>query len=106
MNREDILRAVQSEKQETGEYERSVARKAVMYGSAVGVLLCIVMLALELWVFKKMDFGKPTILLVICGFADLYEGKMCKGKRLVIKGLAEMAIAVFFLLAYIGAFVV
>ena len=60
MNRDEILKAVQAEKNETGEYERSVARKAVMYGALVGVILCTAMLALELWIFKKVDFGKPA----------------------------------------------
>lgn len=106
MNREEILLAAQAEKQETGEYENTIARKAIMYGAAVGVMLCTVMLVVELWVFKKIDLGKPTMLFAISGFANLYEGLKCRVKKKIISGIIEMIVAVLSLLLYIGAFFV
>ncbi len=103
MNREEILIAAQSEKQETGEYEKTVARKAIMYGAALGVMLCSVMSVVELWILKKVDLGKPAMLFAISGFANLYEGRKCKEKKKVISGLIEIIIAVFCLLLYVGA---
>lgn len=103
MNREEILKAAQSEKQETGEYEKTVARKAIMYGAALGVMLCTVMLVVELLIFEKMDFGKPAMLFAICGFANLYEGGKGKEKKKVVSGVVEIIITVFCLLLYIGA---
>lgn len=103
MNREEILLAVQSEKQETGEYENTIARKAIMYGAAAGVMLCTVMSAVELCFFKKMDFGKPTMLFIICGLANLYEGMKCRVKKKIISGTIEIIVAALSLLLYIGA---
>ena len=106
MDREDILKAVQTEKQETGEYEDNIARKAIMFGTALGVILCLIMTAVELWIFKKLDFGKPTMLIAISSFANLYEGRKCKEKKKIVGGLIEAMIAVFCLLLYVGAFLV
>lgn len=106
MDREEILRAVQAEKQETGEYEKNVTRKAIMYGAALGVGLCTVMSVVELWIFKKMDFGKPTILLAISGFANLYEGKRIRKKRAVLGGVIELVIATLGLILYVGALLI
>lgn len=103
MNREEILKAAQSEAQDTGEYERNVARKAIMYGAASGVMLCTIMSVVELWIFKKIDFGKPAMLFAISGFALLYEGIKGKDKKKFIGGLSEMFISVFCLFLYIGA---
>lgn len=103
MNREEILNAVQSEKQELGEYERTVARKAIMYGAACGVAICMVMMVVELFIFKKFDLGKPTILFAISGFAKLYEGIKNKIKKMIIGGTIELFIMVIGMLVYIGA---
>ena len=102
MNREEILKAAQAEKQEMGEYEKNVARKAAMYGAAVGVALCTIMIMVELLLFKKMDFGKPTMLFAISGFANLYEGIKNKNRKMVIGGSIEMFIMIIGLLLYIG----
>ena len=106
MNREEILLAAQSEKHETGEYENTIARKAIIYGAVVGVILCTVMSVVELLVFKKIDLGKPTMLFAIGGFANLYEGWKCQVKKEIISGIIEMIVAVLLLLLYIGAFFV
>lgn len=106
MNREEILKAVQLEKQEMGEYEQTVVRKSLMYASAFGVGLCLIMLVVELIMFKKMDYGKPAILFVLSGFSKIYEGRKLKEKRKVIGGLIEMFGAIFCILLYIGAFFV
>lgn len=103
MNREEILKVVQSENQESGEFEKNIARKAVMYGAALGVALCVVMYVVELLVLKKFDMGKPAMLFAISGFANLYEGRKCKNKKKFNSGLMEMIGAVICLLLYIGA---
>ena len=103
MNREEILKAAQSNKPEMGEYEKSVTRKALMYGTALGILLCTVMGVVESWFFNTVDWGKPTILLAIIGFANLYEGSKCKNRNKVFGGLVEIIIAMVCLGLYVGA---
>lgn len=106
MNRDEILKAVQLEKQEMGEYEQTVVRKALMYASAFGVVLWSIMLAMEILVFKKIDFGKPAILFAISGFSKLYEGKKIYEKKKIRGGLIEIFVAIIWVLLYIGAFFV
>lgn len=104
MNREEILKAAQSGQMETGEYEKNIARKAIMYGAAVGVALCVIMYVVELLVLKRFDMGKPAMLFAISGFANLYEGRKCREKKKFTCGLMEMLGAALCLLLYIGAF--
>ena len=54
MTNEEILKAAQSSKEDIGEYEKTVVRKSLAYGSAVGVGLCMLMVLLELLIFKKI----------------------------------------------------
>lgn len=76
MTNEEILKAAQSSKEDIGEYEKTVVRKSLAYGSAVGVGLCMLMVLLELLIFKKIDFGKPALLFAIAGYADFYGRKV------------------------------
>ena len=106
MTKEEILKAAQSSKEDIGEYEKTVVRKSLAYGSAVGVGLCMLMVLLELLIFKKIDFGKPALLFAIAGYADFYEGLKCKITKKKIKGIVELVVAVFGVLLYVGAFLV
>lgn len=102
MNREDILKVVQEEKSEAGEYEKLIARKSIMYGAAFGVALCTIMVIAELFILKKMDYGKPTILFAISGYANLYEGIKNKRKKMIIIGVIDIVVTLFGLLLFVG----
>ena len=106
MINEEILKAAQSSQDDIGEYEKTVVRKSLAYGSAIGVGLCMLMVLLELLVFKKIDFGKPALLFAIAGYADFYEGLKCKITKNKIKGIVELIVAAFGILLYVGAFLV
>lgn len=106
MTNEEILKAAQSSKEDIGEYEKTVVRKSLAYGSAVGVGLCMLMVLLELLIFKKIDFGKPALLFAIAGYADFYEGLKCKITKNKIKGIVELIVAAFGILLFVGAFLV
>lgn len=104
MTNEEILKAAQSSKEDVGEYEKTIVRKSLAYGSAVGVGLCMIMVLLELLIFKRVDFGKPALIFAIAGYADFYEGVKCKITKRKIKGIVELVVAAFGILLYIGAF--
>lgn len=46
----------------------------------------------ELLVVKKIDFGKPSLLFAIAGYANFYEGLNQIGKK-KIKGIIELVLA-------------
>lgn len=103
MTNEEILKAAQHNKEDIGEYEKTVVRKSLMYGAAVGVAICVVMCLVECLIVKKFDFGKPSLIFAITGFADLYEGLKNKIVKKKIIGIIELVAAMIFILLYIGA---
>ena len=57
MTNEEILKAAQSSKEDIGEYEKTVVRKSLAYGSAVGVGLCMLMVLLELLILTLQSIA-------------------------------------------------
>ena len=104
MTREEILRAAQNDKSEMGEYEKIVEKKAVSYGAALGIAVCLVMVIIEMLVVHRVDWGKPALILVIGGYTDIYEGFRNKIGKKAIWGIIEMAVAIILLFVYIGEF--
>ena len=64
------------------------------------------MILIELFLVKKMDFGKPALLIAIAGYADFYEGSKNRIRKKKVKGIIELVVAAFVVLLYIGAFFV
>lgn len=106
MNNEEILRTVQAEPKKTGEYEREIARKGIALSLVIGVIMCAVMVMIELFIFKKIDCGKPAIILAMGCCCNLYEGCKTKTKKMVISGCIEAIIAIIAILLYIGALLI
>ena len=106
MNRDEILSAAQEDASEIGEYEIHESRKALLYGLIVGIVLLLCMIFIEWFIFQKIDFGKPSLLLSMCGFIDLYEGKVRKNKKTFIKGIILTLLFIVTVILYIGAFFV
>lgn len=106
MNDEEILSAAsrQGENAE-GEYEISVERKDLLYAMAAGILLCTVMIVTELVIFRRLEYGKPAILLTVYSTVDLRSGIKWKKKKLLIYGIVKGILAIIFVLLYIGALI-
>ncbi len=100
MRNDDILNAVQ-EGPVTGEYENAVTRSALHLAIAVGIACAIIMTVLEWFVFKKFDFGKPFLIALTSGLTDILEWKRYKKKKILVKGICTLLLAVFLLLLYI-----
>lgn len=106
MDREDILKAVQAETQEVGEYEITVERRAMMYAAGIGLMLCAVLMLVEMFAEKRLDYGKPAMVLAICSISDLYEGIKLSDKKKKFKGTVEAIFAILFLLLFVGVLLV
>jgi hypothetical protein len=103
MTNEEILKAVQNEKND--EFEQKEANRSLMLGAAVAIAVCVIMIIVEWVVLKKVDYGKPTIIFVFSGAADLYEGIKNKKRKSKIIGIVELILAVIGLGLYIGAII-
>ncbi len=100
MNREDILRAAQAEP--VAENENYVARNALRIAAIVGLISCMVMVFVEMLVFKKIDFGKPFLIALIESLANVIEARKSKKKLMLILGILGLVFASAMLLLYIG----
>ena len=79
MTNEEILKAAQSSKEDIGEYEKTVVRKSLAYGSAVGVGLCMLISVIDKkilkWFIEKEKFyvkknNKFIVCLLVCLFME------------------------------------
>lgn len=102
MNRDEILNAVSNEKP-TDEFGAQIARRGAGIGAAVGIIICVIMVVVELLIFKKLDFGKPAIILVMSSVSYIYEGIRSKKFGYIIGGIILGIIALALLVLYVGA---
>ena len=101
MSNEDILKTIQEETP-IGEYEDRVNSSALRVAAAVGIICAIVMVIVELLIVKKCDFGKPFLIALIAGIADVYEWHKTKNKKMIkIRGILSLIFAAFLLMLYI-----
>ncbi len=105
MTREEIMKAAQKNASEIGEAERDVMRKSLLHSMIVVTILCIIMIILELIIVRKIDFGKPALLLLLSGTSDFLEGKRSNNKKGLTIGIVQIIAAVSLTLLYIGALV-
>jgi len=103
MTDEEILLAVQNKPDKVGEYEREGTRKAAILAACICVALCVLMICLDMWIEKNIDFGKPAILLTFSGILRVFEGKTSCKKRMLIGGIIEIILAVMCVILYLGA---
>lgn len=100
MNRDEILRKAQAAP--VAENEKYVARNALRMAAIVGLVTCLIMVMVELFVFRKVDFGKPFLIALIEGLADVIEACKSKNKRMLLLGILGLIFAFVMLLLYIG----
>ena len=104
MGEQDILKAAQAQASKSGEFEKETANKAMAGAICVSVVTMIVMVVAELLVFRRIDLGKPALLLIITSFVELHEGRKLQNKKQVVRGVVEAIVAALFLILYVGAF--
>ena len=112
MTNEEILIAAQRDQSDIGEAEKEVMRKEkdeerriLLQSMIVLVVACIIMIVVEWIVVRKIDFGKPALLLLFSGTSDLLEGKKKNKKKTLTIGVVEIIASVALVLLYIGALV-
>ena len=99
MEDDKILAAVQNDAPRD-EYETKTSDNALKIGVAVGLFCMAAMFVTEWFVLQTYDFGKPFLIMLIAGIADLIEGRRLHKRYMIVKCVIEFALAIFFLLAY------
>lgn len=101
MANDDILKAIQ-EQTPNDEYERSVNVSAIKVAVACGVVCAAIMFLVEWFVVKSYDFGKPFLIFLMSGVADVFEARKRKKGATMTAGIVALILAAFCLLAYIA----
>lgn len=100
MNDEEILKMAQEHP--VAEAENELSRKAITMAIGIGILLLTAMIVAEIFIVKKIDFGKPALLLCIDAISNMLEGGNNHKRKELIIGIIECLGALFFLLLYVG----
>ncbi len=104
MNREDILKAAQEQSPKVGEFESKTQTKGAVIGALVALVVALVMFYVEYLVFRRVDYGKPAIILLISFISDLHDGIKLKIKRKIVIGIITAILFLVCMIMYIGAF--
>ena len=102
MKPEEILKVVQEESSPIEEYENMIAKKAINFGVIGGVILCLLLVSIEYLLTKSFDFGKVSIIFLIHGVANFYEGIVRKRKSMIIMGAVDCILTFVFIIGFIG----
>ena len=101
MTNEDILKAAQASAEKEGEAEKATLRRAVVIGSLVCVVICMITTVIKY--FKhKTDFVEFAIIFLFEGAINVYYGRKCHVKRKLIAGIVELLLGGFFFLLFLG----
>ena len=99
-NIDEILSAAQESP--VSENEDRIFRKAVRWAIMAMLIFLIAMSLIERFVFKRIDFGKPFIVVAFAAIVDLVEAHELKNKKSLAKGIVKGVFALFLLLLWIG----
>ncbi len=101
MNREEILEKSRRENKNRDEMEQNAAAKAGQTACAVGGLVCMVIILLEAIFAKSVNPATWAVYISMTGTMLLVKYRYLKKKHELIFGLAEIALAVVFLVMYV-----
>ena len=93
MKNEDILLAAQKEKNRGQEYESKASVKSSLLGSAVAVLVGVVLFMLEYLIKDSVNVGLIAVGMTASGVQSLVEGIKVKKTYLIVIGSVQLLIA-------------
>lgn len=95
MNREELLNKVK-QNPINDELGRKQTTKSIFYTTAICTLFSSILIILKLFIRHELDCGLLTLIFVVGGFPDVYEGFTADIKKKKIIGIIELTIAALF----------
>ena len=102
IDKNEILKAVKSEKTKSKEYEDRVGIKSNVVGLLAALIVGIILFLVEYFVKKTWNIALVAVFMTAAGVQMLYEGIRIKSVWRVIIGTVQVLIALFFTLGFIG----
>ena len=106
MDKEKILAAARSEKHKGKEFEHKESTRSGLLGSAIALLVGIILFLLEYFVKNSVNVGLIAVGMTSTGVDSFYEGVKLKRHYLTIIGVIQILIAIFAILSFLSEVVV
>ena len=106
MDKEKILAAARNEKYRGREFENKETTRSGLLGSAIALLVGIVLFLLEYFVNDSVNVGLIAVGMTAAGVDSFYEGIKLKRHYMTIIGIIQMLAAIFAILLFIAKVVV
>ena len=102
MDKETILKAAQANKDAGREFETKAGVKSSLFGELVALIIGIILFLTEYFVKMTWNVGLVAVAFSASGSQMLYEGIAIKSVWRIVLGAAQIIIALFFRIAFIG----
>lgn len=87
MNKDEILAKSRSENKKQDEYYAEVNKSSMRVGMLTVVAVCVILMAVEYFVYGECNLGYIVIITVVNAALNLYKGIKLKDKAFIISGL-------------------
>lgn len=87
MNKDEILAKSRNENKKQDEYYAEVNKLSLRVGMLAVVAVCIILMAVEYFVYGECNSGYVVIITVVNAALNLYKGIKLKDKAFIISGI-------------------
>ena len=106
MDKDKILAAARNEKHRGKEFENKETTRSGLLGSAIALLVGIVLFLLEYFVKDSVNVGLIAVGMTAAGVDAFYEGLKLKRHYMTAIGVVQMLTAIFAILLFVAKVVV
>lgn len=101
MDKNEILEKSRNENKKQDEYQSEVNKTSMRVGMLTVVAICVILMAVEYFVYGECSPGYIVIITVVNAVLNLYKGIKLKDKPFIISGLIWSAATVIDVVNYI-----
>ncbi len=101
MNKEEILVRGRVDYKDNDPIEAKISEKAIFIASAAGIIVCVVLFLLKLFISKQVDLGLWTIVFAYSGAEAIYRGRKMKRTKTFISGIICSVLAFLSCFGYV-----
>ena len=101
MTKEEILAKGRADNKDNDPIEIAVSRRSIMFGTFVGIILCMALFFINWLTTKQVDFGLWALVFASSGAEMIFRGKKLSQKKPLIGGIVCVSLASIACLVYV-----
>lgn len=101
MTKEEILKKGRADNKDNDPIETDVSRKSILFGTFVGIILCMALFFVKLLTTNEIDLGLWALVFASSGAEMIFRGRKLEQKKPLVGGIACVTLAVIACLVYI-----